>query len=139
MAELNLQWDPASDEGDALIGLELTDLRVEPHRTSQVKRTRRRRWSPPTRALPPAYAPPGQTTRRDVMVTTISGSNEGGTVIWQGFDYGSRNNPHRISGSGRTWTASHSSPTTRYARATSVTSASARLTIPVMRGQPLRP
>jgi hypothetical protein len=31
------------------------------------------------------------------MTTTISGHNDGGSVIWQGFDYGWQGEPHRIS------------------------------------------
>jgi len=31
------------------------------------------------------------------MATTVSGNNSGGTVVWQGFDYGWRENPHRVS------------------------------------------
>ena len=31
------------------------------------------------------------------MATTISGHDNGGTIIWQGFDYGWRGEPHRLS------------------------------------------
>jgi len=31
------------------------------------------------------------------MTTTISGENNGGTITWQGFDYGWRGEPHRLS------------------------------------------
>ena len=31
------------------------------------------------------------------MTTTISGQNDGGTIVWQGFDYGWRGEPHRLS------------------------------------------
>jgi hypothetical protein len=56
------------------------------------------------------------------MATTISGSNPGGSVIWQGFDYGWRSNPHRVSRFGSHLDSFALQPNTRQVHARYLTS-----------------